>query len=89
MSHVLVLIADPAKADLHDSTVAAVRAALESWSLIVAVLQWIETYLGASFRSFVGPLIVPLASRSRRAKAFWKMCSMEVSPDPSEGGGIR
>jgi phosphoserine phosphatase len=28
MSHVLVLIADPAKADLHDSTVAAVRAAV-------------------------------------------------------------
>ena len=38
--------------------VAAVRATLESWSLVVAMLQWVESNLGASFRALVGPVIV-------------------------------
>lgn len=36
----------------------AVRATLDSWSLVDAMLQWIERVVGAGFRSFLGPLIV-------------------------------
>jgi hypothetical protein len=36
----------------------AVRATLDSWSLVDAMLQWIERFVGAGFRSFLGPLIV-------------------------------
>ncbi len=36
----------------------AVRATLDSWSLVDAMLQWIERFVGAGFRSLLGPLIV-------------------------------
>jgi len=38
--------------------VAAVRATLESWALVDAVLRWMSNVLGANFRTVVGPLIV-------------------------------
>lgn len=36
----------------------AVRGMLEQWSLLDAMLRWIEQFLGAPFRSFLGPIIV-------------------------------
>src|SRR5574340_367555 len=41
-----------------ESAVAAVRASLEQWQLVDAALRWVETVVGASFRSVIAPLIV-------------------------------
>ena len=41
-----------------ESAVAGVRATLESWLLVDAALKWVETLVGASFRSVLAPLIV-------------------------------
>jgi len=41
-----------------EAAVAAVRAALEDWSLVNALLQWMSSVLGPGFRTVVGPLIV-------------------------------
>lgn len=38
--------------------VTAVRATLESWSLIEAMLQWIDGAIGSSFRTVLAPLVV-------------------------------
>jgi len=41
-----------------EPAVAAVRSQLESWSLIDAALQWLDTYMGASFRAVMAPMII-------------------------------
>jgi len=41
-----------------EAAVAGVRATLESWSLVDAALQWVETMAGSSFRAVLAPLIV-------------------------------
>ncbi|MBQ0961230.1 EI24 domain-containing protein [Ideonella sp. 4Y11] len=41
-----------------EPAVSGVRATLEGWSLVAAMLQWIEVNLGAAWRSLVGPVIV-------------------------------
>ena len=41
-----------------EAAVAGVRATLESWLLVDAALKWVETLVGASFRSVLAPLIV-------------------------------
>ena len=41
-----------------ESAVAGVRALLENWQLVDAALRWVETLLGASFRSVLAPFIV-------------------------------
>lgn len=41
-----------------EPAVAAVRDQLESWSLIDAALQWLDTYVGASFRAVMAPMII-------------------------------
>jgi hypothetical protein len=41
-----------------EQAVAGVRATLENWSLVDAGLKWIESLVGASFRSVLAPLIV-------------------------------
>lgn len=41
-----------------ESAVAGVRATLEGWSLVAAMLQWIGVNLGESWRSLIGPIIV-------------------------------
>ncbi len=41
-----------------EAAVAGVRATLESWQLVDAGLKWVETLVGASFRSVLAPLIV-------------------------------
>ncbi len=41
-----------------ESALAGVRATLESWLLVDAALRWVETLLGASFRSVLAPFIV-------------------------------
>ena len=41
-----------------ESAVAGVRATLESWLLVDAGLKWVESLIGASFRSVLAPLIV-------------------------------
>src|SRR5574337_36449 len=41
-----------------EAAVAAVRTSLEQWQLIDAALRWVETVVGASFRSVIAPLIV-------------------------------
>jgi hypothetical protein len=38
--------------------VTAVRATLESWSLVEAMLQWIDGMIGSSFRTVLAPLVV-------------------------------
>jgi hypothetical protein len=43
-----------------EPAVAAVRSALESWSLVDAGLKLVESWFGASFRTMLGPLIVVL-----------------------------
>ncbi len=43
-----------------ESAVAAMRAMLESWSLVDAGLKWVESVAGASFRSVLAPLLVVL-----------------------------
>ena len=45
-----------------EPAVAAVRAALESWAMVDAALAWIETTLGAGFRSVLAPVIVVAVS---------------------------
>ena len=41
-----------------EGAVAAVREALERWSLIDAGLRWVESAVGGSFRSVIAPLVV-------------------------------
>ena len=41
-----------------EAAVAGVRSTLESWSLVDAALKWVESLVGASFRSVLSPLIV-------------------------------
>jgi hypothetical protein len=41
-----------------EDAVTQVRAALEEWSLIAALLQWLESIGGGAFRSVIAPLIV-------------------------------
>ncbi len=41
-----------------EAALAGVRATLESWLLVDAALRWVETLLGASFRSVLAPFIV-------------------------------
>jgi hypothetical protein len=41
-----------------EDTVAAVRAALERWSLVAAMLQWLETIGAPQLRTLMAPLIV-------------------------------
>ena len=41
-----------------ESAVAGVRATLENWLLVDAGLKWVESLIGASFRSVLAPLIV-------------------------------
>jgi hypothetical protein len=41
-----------------EAAVAGVRAQLESWLLIEALLKWLESTLGASFRAVMAPMIV-------------------------------
>lgn len=41
-----------------EGAVAAVRSALEEWSLVAALLQWLESIGGGAFRSVIAPLIV-------------------------------
>ncbi len=41
-----------------ESAVAGVRATLENWSLVDAALKWVESLVGASFRTVLAPLIV-------------------------------
>jgi len=41
-----------------EPAVAAVRDQLESWSLIDAALRWLDTYVGASFRAVMAPMII-------------------------------
>jgi hypothetical protein len=41
-----------------EPAVAAVRSQLESWSLIDAALRWLDTYMGASFRAVMAPMII-------------------------------
>ena len=41
-----------------EAAVAGVRATLESWLLVDAGLKWVESLVGASFRSVLAPLIV-------------------------------
>lgn len=41
-----------------EGTVAAVRAALEQWSLVAAMLQWLESIGATQLRSLMAPLIV-------------------------------
>lgn len=41
-----------------EPAVAGVRAVLESWSLVAAMLQWIGVNLGESWRTLIGPIIV-------------------------------
>jgi hypothetical protein len=41
-----------------EAAVAAVRATLESWSLVDAALKWVESLVGSSFRTVLAPLIV-------------------------------
>ena len=41
-----------------EGAVAGVRATLENWLLIDAGLKWVESVIGASFRSVLAPLIV-------------------------------
>ncbi|MDZ7812256.1 MAG: EI24 domain-containing protein [Ideonella sp.] len=38
--------------------VTAVRATLESWSLVEALLQWVDGMIGSSFRTVLAPLVV-------------------------------
>jgi hypothetical protein len=45
-----------------ESAVAAVRQALESWALVDAALKWIESTLGANFRSVLAPIFVVLVA---------------------------
>lgn len=41
-----------------ESAVAAVRATLEDWALVAALLKWLEMIGGGAFRSLVAPLVV-------------------------------
>ncbi len=41
-----------------EAAVAGVRATLESWLLVDAALNWVETLVGSSFRSVLAPLVV-------------------------------
>jgi hypothetical protein len=41
-----------------EDAVTQVRAALEEWSLIAALLQWLESIGGGAFRSVIAPLVV-------------------------------
>ncbi len=41
-----------------ESTVAAVRGALEQWSLVAAMLQWLESVGASALRTLMAPLIV-------------------------------
>lgn len=41
-----------------ESTVAAVRGALEQWSLVAAMLKWLDSVGGGALRSLLAPLIV-------------------------------
>ena len=41
-----------------EAALTGVRATLESWLLVDAALRWVETLLGASFRSVLAPFIV-------------------------------
>lgn len=41
-----------------EDSVAAVRAALEQWSLVDALLRWIDANIGAGFRTVLAPLVV-------------------------------
>ena len=41
-----------------ESTVAGVRGALEQWSLVAAMLKWLDTVGGGALRSLLAPLIV-------------------------------
>jgi Etoposide-induced protein 2.4 (EI24) len=41
-----------------EDAVAAVRTALEEWTLVAALLQWLEAIGGGAFRSVIAPLIV-------------------------------
>ena len=41
-----------------EPTVAAVRGTLEAWSLVAALLQWLESIGAAQLRSLIAPLIV-------------------------------
>ncbi|MCO5976650.1 EI24 domain-containing protein [Ideonella oryzae] len=41
-----------------EPAVSAVRAQLENWALTEAVLRWMDTYVGASFRAVMAPMII-------------------------------
>jgi hypothetical protein len=41
-----------------ESTVAAVRGALEQWSLVAAMLKWLDSVGGGTLRSLLAPLII-------------------------------
>ena len=64
MSHVLVLIADPAKADLHDSTVAAVRAAVAA-----DAVTWLAPGIACEFAIGGDPQGVAEAARESLGRA--------------------
>jgi hypothetical protein len=41
-----------------ESSIAAVRATMESWLLVASLLQWLDSVGGSAFRTVLGPLIV-------------------------------
>ncbi len=45
-----------------DAAVAGVRGTLESWALLEAAVKWVETLVGAGFRSLLSPVIVVILS---------------------------
>jgi hypothetical protein len=41
-----------------EDSVTAVRASLENWALVEAMLRWIDAHIGAGFRTVLAPLVV-------------------------------
>ena len=54
-----------------EPAVAAVRTQLENWALTEAVLRWMDTYVGASFRAVMAPMIIVRPMRASNSVFMW------------------
>ncbi len=63
-----------------ESTVAAVRGALEQWSLVAAMLQWLESVGAGSLRTLMAPLIVVALSVPAVVVATLLLVALLVTP---------
>jgi hypothetical protein len=63
-----------------ESTVAAVRGALEQWSLVAAMLQWLESIGASQLRTLMAPLIVVALSVPVLVVATLLLVALFVTP---------